>query len=455
MGTDRKRNAVNTTATSDTVKHLLAEWIRAYHRRRRPVEVSFRRAVHLPHYPDRATHLLHPYPAKLLAHIPYIFSRADVLGRPATSVLDPFSGSGTVLLEGALAGVRVSGADPNPLSRLVTKVKLTPLPADVILDALSSVSRSARAYRFGDVPNADIIDYWYGAKACRGLARLRRAIMEREADDVRDALLVSFAVCARRLSRADPRLSVPVRVRYAKYPKGHPVRLQLFRHQRRVASADPIDTYTEITRLMARRIGALSDLGVKPRSLMHMSTDARDLATKYQHDLVITSPPYAGAQKYVRALSLGLAWLGWGGREELRVLQRATIGRDQYTKEEYLAIPETTVASANRLLEQVAKINPLRAHIAARYLVEMDQALMEVSKATSADAALVLVAGKNTVVGRPFNTPAYLRTIAETYGWELNLELVDRILGRALLTRRNGGASAIAEERVMLFRKVS
>jgi hypothetical protein len=122
---------------------FLTAWQRTYERTRRPIEVSFRSLVHLPHYPDRATHLIHPYPAKLLAHIPYIFIRGNVLGRRPSSVLDPFSGSGTVLLEAALAGAKVSGADPNPLSRLIARVKVTPINLEKIQDALESVSQAA------------------------------------------------------------------------------------------------------------------------------------------------------------------------------------------------------------------------------------------------------------------------------------------------------------------------
>ena len=70
---------------------------------------------------DRATHWIHWYPAKMFHRIP-----AEILGSFAgerLTVLDPYCGSGTVLLEAALQGHRAVGADVNPLARLISTVK--------------------------------------------------------------------------------------------------------------------------------------------------------------------------------------------------------------------------------------------------------------------------------------------------------------------------------------------
>ena len=45
------------------------------------------------------------------------------------TVLDPFCGSGTVLLEAALRGHLAIGVDVNPLARLLSRVKTTRLHA--------------------------------------------------------------------------------------------------------------------------------------------------------------------------------------------------------------------------------------------------------------------------------------------------------------------------------------
>src|SRR5438445_7636187 len=78
---------------------VLASMIERYERTGRAISVSFRElASWLPH-PERANHLVHHYPAKLLAHIPHFFLSNNVLSTPVDTVLDSFCGSGTVLVE--------------------------------------------------------------------------------------------------------------------------------------------------------------------------------------------------------------------------------------------------------------------------------------------------------------------------------------------------------------------
>ncbi len=105
------------------------------------------------------------------------------------------------------------------------------------------------------------------------------------------------------------------------------------------------------------------------------------------------------------------------------------------------------------LLKRLFAVYPLRAHIAANYLVEMRCALTEIYRVLKPTGHLVLVAANNHVCGRPFKTYDYLRSILVQLGFEVVLELVDGILSRGLMTRRNKTASLIARERVIVVRK--
>src|SRR5580765_2182763 len=98
--------------SSDTTG-LLSDLISRYALNRTPVTVNFRRILPQLRSTDRFTHLLHPYPAKLLHHIPFFFLANESISRPGDVVLDPFCGSGTVLLEAQLAGRNAVGADAN------------------------------------------------------------------------------------------------------------------------------------------------------------------------------------------------------------------------------------------------------------------------------------------------------------------------------------------------------
>src|SRR5947208_2086524 len=115
------RTASPTIAEPGSFRALLMR----YKRGSDPVRIDFRKLVLWPSYPERATHLIHPYPAKLLAHIPFFFLAQTELSEDGETVADPFCGSGTVLLESVLAGRSAFGADANPLARLIATVKTT------------------------------------------------------------------------------------------------------------------------------------------------------------------------------------------------------------------------------------------------------------------------------------------------------------------------------------------
>src|SRR5437867_2102745 len=112
LGTETTRRSANT-------KEALLRLLDRYDRSSIAVTVNFRRLVDWMAVGDRATHYLHPYPAKLLPQIPAFFLANSVLSNPGAMVLDPFCGSGTVLLESILHGRGALGADANPLARLI------------------------------------------------------------------------------------------------------------------------------------------------------------------------------------------------------------------------------------------------------------------------------------------------------------------------------------------------
>jgi len=68
------------------------------------------------------THWFYPYKGKF--HPQFVRALANILGlKPGDRLLDPFCGSGTTLLEGALLGLKTIGFDVSPLCVLISKMK--------------------------------------------------------------------------------------------------------------------------------------------------------------------------------------------------------------------------------------------------------------------------------------------------------------------------------------------
>jgi hypothetical protein len=438
------------------LKRLLA----AYRQTRRPLPVSFRELLRYPAGSSRFTHNLHHYPARLLVNIPAFFLSTAELGSPNGVVLDPFCGSGTVLLEALVRGHQCIGADANPLARLVAKVKVTPLDPHRVRRSLSALRERIPTKPTDSAANVLNHEYWFHPHVSRDLSRLLVAIRKTRDPDIRDFFLVTFSACLRDVSLADPRLSVPVRLRHDQYPPGHAL-YEVTR--RRLSLLRTINVERFFLERAGRNANQMEALYAREISGRHLGTgdDARRLrlnpggrrVRNGSVDFILTSPPYVGAQKYIRASSLSLTWLGMCSPSELRKIEDQNIGREHHLADSYANYVETGLAPADRLLKQVHRANPLRAHIAGTYLREMAQCFAEAARVLRLGGHLLLVIGEGQVCGKRFDTPAFLSLLAEGSGLELRLALVDPIRSRSLMTKRNHTAGIISTESVLLFRK--
>src|SRR4051812_32017381 len=88
------------------------------------IEWSFREAERKEMY--SYTHGYHRYPAKFIPHIvkkliEQFAPNGDEL------ICDPFGGCGTTLVEAKLSGRKSIGFDINPIAKLITQAKVTPI----------------------------------------------------------------------------------------------------------------------------------------------------------------------------------------------------------------------------------------------------------------------------------------------------------------------------------------
>ena len=185
---------------------------------------------------DYSTHWLHSYPAKMFHRIPQkILSALDNNGNAV--VLDPFCGSGTVLIEAALRGNDAIGVDINPLARLLTTVKSTPLPSGELHRLGELVLTRARNYSEYALKD-EFLDFWFKREAQMPLFQLRRAIEEIHTQTYKNFFLITFSSIIRRCSLADPAIPPPVRLSEARIPKANG------RYRRHFALAQALSSQT-------------------------------------------------------------------------------------------------------------------------------------------------------------------------------------------------------------------
>jgi len=444
----------------NTNEELTEYFINKYSETNDAIPVSFRALFPKMNKIDRYTHLIHSYPAKLLVHIPYFFLNNTIFSKKGDTVLDPFCGTGTVLLEAIIFGRNSVGADSNPLARLIGRVKTQWIEEQELRDALFLLIKRATEIDNYDIPDVINRDFWFPLSTQIQLAKIRNAISELLNENIRSFFEVCFSNCIKKVSYADPRIAVPVKLNPNRFPALSERNQKIRKRLLELACVDVFEKFRLISIDNINRINSLKDLSLNAASNV-ISDNAQKLTTSLGNnkllkdgciDLILTSPPYAGAQKYIRSSSLNLGWLGLTKEINLKNLDRMNIGRENYSSNE-LSIVELGIKDADILIKKTFPINKLRAFIVCNYLVEMKTALDESIRVLKPGGHFIIVIGNNKVCGFEFNTQEYLTEYIKQKGLVLVFKLIDDIKSYGLMTKRNKTADIISREWILVFKK--
>ncbi|MFN3966282.1 MAG: TRM11 family SAM-dependent methyltransferase, partial [Endomicrobiia bacterium] len=146
------------------------------------------------------THGFHTYPAMM---IPQIAGRLiDMFAKERDVVLDPFCGSGSVLVEAKLRGLKCYGIDINPLARLIAKVKTTPIKVEYLREKFKKFLKNYEKEKDKEIicPSFFNIDFWFKPKVIYELAVIKKLIDKIEDNNVKDFFKVVFSETVRDVS---------------------------------------------------------------------------------------------------------------------------------------------------------------------------------------------------------------------------------------------------------------
>jgi SAM-dependent methyltransferase len=369
-----------------------------------------------------ATHGLHAFAARCPpALVDWAISH---FSHPGETVLDPMSGSGTALVEACLLGRVGRGADIDPLARLISKAKATPVDLAAFDKTAAEVTRLLAEAQLDDSWRPELInwDRWFRPEVAADLARLRAAITLAAGDlDVTDLMWLCFSsLIVARTSVANARDLVHSRHHYRAWDDD-PGTIERF-----------LARILQARRMMAEYKDRLNANGVLQPDVAVVGGDARSLDLEAGGvDLVFTSPPYCSALDYTRAHLFAVAWL----TDVLgtTVEQYRSLGRD-YVGSERAPLAEATVdqpvpspmgvAGVDEVVGDLAR-EPRRAWVVFRYFREMRQVLMECARVTRPGGHVVLVVCPSNVRRVPIPTHKLLAELADAAPDDHRLELVD------------------------------
>jgi DNA modification methylase len=463
-----KKNGTNFMTISSVAEKNLDLLLGRYAHNNKAIPVNFRKMLAGECFTDSFTHSLHPYPAKLLVHIPYFFLRNSILSKLNDSVLDIFSGSGTVLLEAIVSGKRAYGVDCNPLARFISNVKTTPLSPDKLFAEKESILAKIPIKATSSNPDVWNLDYWFYPHTIKNLKCIRDTILSVETPEIRDFFILSFSKLVKQVSLADPRLAVPIKLKTKQYPENHWLHIKTEQHIKHLKSLNHTNIVQEFENILVSNIKRMSDLWTykkqykkaeiisdNARNLLPSDCKKRGFAGLKDNSiqLVITSPPYPGAQKYIRSSFLHIGWLDMEPSQNLGLLKSITIGREELRKVDYEKLVKVGIPRADKKLAELFKFSPVRSAIAAIYLQEMREVVGEIYRVLKPGGFVVLIASNNEICKNVFETQSFLRDLFLQYGFKDRLRLIDDIKSRGLMTKRNKTAGIISREWVHLLEK--
>jgi len=330
------------------------------------------------------------YSAEFVARV---IADAD-LPRGAT-VLDPFTGSGTTLVEARRAGARALGTELLAPAALAARVKTTfELDPRTLARAADRTLARAALRPPGALPFLRETRRQFDPAALRDLTRLRDALPP-GGDPPSDAVRLAFG-----------RILIPSSLLHRSPCLGYgprrtgptPPPFDRFR-----AAVDAMVADLELLRSERPRWGAPANVterdarsgGWRPRSV----------------ELAVTSPPYVNGMDYVMNYKVDLAWLGYArSYADLAAIRRAQVACDNLPRREAAPYLDTRSVTdpwlgeiLGRIRENLARKSTYRRNdvhaIVHRYFADLRPVLDGVFRGLVPGGRFVVVVGDSLLAG--------------------------------------------------------
>lgn len=351
-------------------------------------------------------HPVHPFPARMAPDV-----ALDIVteGSAPLCVLDPMSGSGTVLAIARSKGHRAIGVDIDPLAVLISRVWTTTIDREKVRERATDVLTESRrifaslrvrnAYPQGsDDETKRFVRYWFDDYARRQLASLATAINDVGEDSIRETLWCAFS---RLIIAKQSGASLAMDLSHSRP------------HRRfRRAPAKPFRKFLSAVDRVVGNCIEKQGHSIGPATTV-CEGDARRLPLDDGTiDLVLTSPPYLNAIDYFRCSKFSLVWMGHSV-EKLRHLRSVSVGTEVGKN----AGDDEDIGRILADLDLTPRLQNRQKSILARYIDDMRGVVRDVGRVLKRDGRVVYVVGENTLRGTFIPNSVIVEAVAQIAGF--------------------------------------
>ena len=251
------------------------------------------------------THSIHPYPAKFIPQIPKTLIRE--LASTGDTILDPFCGSGTTLVESLRLECNAIGIDANPLACLMSRAKthvINEKEVEVLVNLAKDIEGLSENFSTGTLTLFDEALYnyvgkhkfkgvedWFDRHVIEELSYIKEVCLRIENLKIRDLALTAFSSIIVIVSRQDSDT----------------------RYVRREKNTKPGDTFKQFVRALRHTIKKsleFSEEVITPYKAQILQSSILQPPEISPVDLVVCSPPYPNAYSYHLYHRTRMMWLG-------------------------------------------------------------------------------------------------------------------------------------------------
>lgn len=402
------------------------------------------------------THGIHNYPAVMVYPISRTIINIMKKYQNVNVLMDPFMGSGTVLVEGILAGMEnVYGTDLNPLARLISNVKTKHLHYEDVRRSIEILEEqiSMNYVKFSslleniyiyiekeninivekatikdgwganapailkefiklynidlEIPDFNSLGFWFVPNAIIELQIIKDSIFNIPDENLREFLLVAFSETTRIVSNRRNN------------------EFKMYRMPKEKVLAFRPNVKKEFFTILKRNVEKMHgffdrcDISHSKTNIYILDNDTRyldDVPDNYI-DLVITSPPYGDSRTTVAygefsRLSLQWANIGTLTHAEITGIDKSLMGGTKFRKGfEYNLNSETLKESLNKILESDKNIE--RAGDVYSFYKDLQKSIESVTRKCRINSYQFWVVGNRTVKGQNLQTSQIIIEMGE------------------------------------------